>query len=205
MAVAELEAKEGRDAVVISEASVLEQLSDQLRCSIGTLGGGWAATARCPLLPRVRHGECHAACLCAMLLDISGRHMAVCDHRKLCAAVTHETELFVCRGDNWKHMFGAFNVWLDVHPEQDEGEAPQRGAYSAAEVHIKLDMPEGLSADDAAEEVVGQVCVRSSCHLTAACSSWANAVEEVQVAIVNTPLHTCPRRTLEFCCRWCQR
>lgn len=41
-----IEAEEGRDAVVISEASVIEQLAVMLRCSIGTMGGGWGATAR---------------------------------------------------------------------------------------------------------------------------------------------------------------
>ena len=52
----EMEVKEGRDFLVITEASVLEQLSTMLRCSIGTLGGGWAAAARyahldaCPLI-----------------------------------------------------------------------------------------------------------------------------------------------------------
>lgn len=43
---ATIEAEEGRDAVVISEASVIEQLAVMLRCSIGTMGGGWGAAAR---------------------------------------------------------------------------------------------------------------------------------------------------------------
>ena len=43
----ELEEAEGQDAVVIVEASILEQLATQLRCSVGTLGGGWGAAARC--------------------------------------------------------------------------------------------------------------------------------------------------------------
>jgi hypothetical protein len=41
-----VEQEEGRDPVVIAEASVLEQTALQLRCSISTLGGGWGATAR---------------------------------------------------------------------------------------------------------------------------------------------------------------
>lgn len=41
------EAGEGRDAVVVVEVSIIEQLALMLRCSIGTLGGGWSATARC--------------------------------------------------------------------------------------------------------------------------------------------------------------
>lgn len=44
---AAIEEAMGRDAVVIAEASVIEQLAVMLRCSIGTMGGGWGATARC--------------------------------------------------------------------------------------------------------------------------------------------------------------
>ena len=54
----EMEVKEGRDFLVITEASVLEQLSTMLRCSIGTLGGGWAAAAR--------YGP--TGCMCAHVL-----------------------------------------------------------------------------------------------------------------------------------------
>ena len=54
-------------------------------------------------------------------------------------------------------MYGAFNVWLDVHPDQDESEAPQRAAYAAADVHLGLSMRDAGSAEDAAEEVVTQV------------------------------------------------
>lgn len=62
---ADIEAEEGRDAVVIAEASVIEQLAVMLRCSIGTMGGGWGATARHALPPRPqqdlrpRHWSCH--------------------------------------------------------------------------------------------------------------------------------------------------
>ena len=56
-------------------------------------------------------------------------------------------------------MYGAFNVWLDVHPEQEESEAPQRAAYAAADVHLGLSMQDAGSAEDAAEEVVTQVLI----------------------------------------------
>lgn len=42
----EVEQEEGRDTVVVAEASVIEQTALQLRSSISMLGGGWGAAAR---------------------------------------------------------------------------------------------------------------------------------------------------------------
>lgn len=44
--VLEVEQQDGRDPVVIAEASVIEQTALQLRSSISLLGGGWGAAAR---------------------------------------------------------------------------------------------------------------------------------------------------------------
>ena len=44
--VQEIEDEEGKDTVVIAEASVIEQTALQLRSSISMLGGGWGAAAR---------------------------------------------------------------------------------------------------------------------------------------------------------------
>lgn len=44
--VMEIEQEEGRDTVVVAEASVIEQTALQLRSSISLLGGGWGAAAR---------------------------------------------------------------------------------------------------------------------------------------------------------------
>jgi hypothetical protein len=59
----------------------------------------------------------------------------------------------------WRHLYGAFTVWLDVEPEQSEETAPQRGAYSESEVHLKLQsgdvQEEGM--ETASENVAAQV------------------------------------------------
>ena len=44
---AEVESSEGRDVVAATEVAIVEELSTMVRCSIGTLGGGYGATARC--------------------------------------------------------------------------------------------------------------------------------------------------------------
>ena len=44
---ATLEESMGRDQLVMTELAILEQLASMLRISVGCLGGGWGATARC--------------------------------------------------------------------------------------------------------------------------------------------------------------
>jgi hypothetical protein len=41
-----IEKEFGRDHVVVTEISTLEQLGSMIRCSIGTMGDSWGATAR---------------------------------------------------------------------------------------------------------------------------------------------------------------
>jgi hypothetical protein len=60
-------------------------------------------------------------------------------------------------------------VWLDVHPEQTEEEAPQRGAYSEAEVILRLKMEDTVqeSRETVVENIVAQVraCNSVACQL----------------------------------------
>jgi hypothetical protein len=72
-----------------------------------------------------------------------------------------------CRAGCWRHLYGAFTVWLDVHPEQSEEDAPQRGAYSEAEVILRLKMEDTVneSRETVVENVVAQVLLCSSIHL----------------------------------------
>ena len=68
----------------------------------------------------------------------------------------HPTVL--CRGGTWRHLYGHFNVWLDVEPDQQESEAPQRGAYADAEVHVAVQRPQqGAAGAQAAQDIVAQV------------------------------------------------
>jgi hypothetical protein len=60
-------------------------------------------------------------------------------------------------------MFGAFTVWLDEHPDQEESQAPQRGAYAQAEVHMRLQANAEVPATDAADEIISQVQHMSLC------------------------------------------
>lgn len=43
--------EQGTDHVVVTEISILEQLGSMIRCSIGTMGDSWGATARCVPAP----------------------------------------------------------------------------------------------------------------------------------------------------------
>jgi shikimate kinase len=44
-----IETEDGRDRVMLLELAILEQLSSMIRCTVGCLGGGWGASARCSL------------------------------------------------------------------------------------------------------------------------------------------------------------
>lgn len=62
----------------------------------------------------------------------------------------------------WRHLYGAFTVWIDSTPDATEEEAPQRGAYSEAEVRVVLKQDEvgsggSMDLDEVAESVVAQV------------------------------------------------
>lgn len=68
----------------------------------------------------------------------------------------------LCRSACWRHMYGAFTVWIDTAPDDTEEDAPQRGAYSGAEVRVVLkdDERDGSGSgdlDEVAESVVAQV------------------------------------------------
>jgi shikimate kinase len=61
--VQEVEQNEGRDTVVVAEASVIEQTALHLRSSISLLGGGWGAAARFSV-------HSHATCfVCVQILQ----------------------------------------------------------------------------------------------------------------------------------------
>jgi hypothetical protein len=59
----------------------------------------------------------------------------------------------MCRQATWRFLYGSYTVWLDVDPDQTEDEAPQRGAYCNADIHVKL---AGFNADTV-KEAVGQI------------------------------------------------
>jgi hypothetical protein len=75
-------------------------------------------------------------------------------------AISRCCKLAVCRSACWRHLYGAFTVWLDVNPEEAEDDAPQRGAYSEAEVQLKLKDVEtsGESRETVVDSIVAQVC-----------------------------------------------
>lgn len=67
-----------------------------------------------------------------------------------------------CRAACWRHLYGSFTVWIDTAPDDTEEDAPQRGAYSEAEVRVVLKDDERDSGgrgnlDEVAESVVAQV------------------------------------------------
>lgn len=84
--------------------------------------------------------------------------------KERCCDWCHENvkQVAVCRAACWRHLYGAFTVWLDVHPEQSEDEAPQRGAYSEAEVQLRLKDAEAAeeSRETVVENIVAQVCLQ---------------------------------------------
>ena len=65
----------------------------------------------------------------------------------------------MCRIACWRHLYGAFTVWLDVDPDQTEADAPQRGAYSEAEVqlHVKNADAAEQPREEVVENIVAQV------------------------------------------------
>lgn len=71
--------------------------------------------------------------------------------------------LIVHRIACWRHLYGAFTVWLDVNPDQSEDDAPQRGAYSEAEVqlHVKDADTAEQAQEEVVENIVAQVCLCS--------------------------------------------
>jgi len=131
--VAEAEATEGRDFIVATEVSVIESLATMLRCSIGTLGGGYGGAAR-HASPRLMHLPLQA---CSELSPCSRNSLTCC---------------CTFRGAAWRHLHGAYTVWLDMAPEQSADAAPQREAYVQAELHVKVDRELALAnAAQAAE------------------------------------------------------
>ena len=81
-------------------------------------------------------------------------------HRQDPALLGHGMEAttkHVRRGKTWRHMYGAFNVWLDTEPKQTDADAPQRSAYADAEVHMNVAEASDVPAEEAAQDIVAQV------------------------------------------------
>lgn len=57
----------------------------------------------------------------------------------------------------WRHLHGHFCVWLDCSPgEPPAAEEPQRGAYTLADLQVRID-PDVLGQPHAAEQVLSTV------------------------------------------------
>lgn len=83
----EVEQEEGRDTVVVAEASVIEQTALQLRSSISLLGGGWGASARSVCCS---HPSCFVRRdLCPWIAPLHSMHVAflVCTCLRRCKLV----------------------------------------------------------------------------------------------------------------------
>lgn len=106
--------------------------------------------------------------------------------------ITFRSLATACRSGTWRHLHGAFTVWIDTQPDQTEGEAPQRGAFVNAEVHLRIASWEnGTSLEDAADAVVAQAWVSPTfCMIV------------VGLGVGRTHLHSqCSSRPV--CCLFC--